>query len=329
MIVSPRTRLTFAAARVRHPTDDGRTALLELTASDGTVGHASVSWSDAVEDRLRRACIRLLGQPVLASAHRFASHIQTASSNTLAANWLAYSAIENAAADLGARSLGVPLFDLLGGKVRDEVVVGVTVRVHPEDADHAFDRACRLTREHDVAYLVVRSASTDWQCVHTVLRALRDRFGFALRLRLALDARLSAEEHRRCREAMSSLRLECVLDRAACAMRHWRMLSTAVLNPAFHVLCLSASGWGGVPGLARAGATCSVFGREVTLSCDTIGGAEQALATHVALAIPSITMGIELPDAPPRTQRPPADTLGIGWTPSEGWHEPTSLCDGH
>jgi len=94
------------------------------------------------------------------------------------------------------------------------------------------------------------------------------------------------------------------------------------------MLCLSASGWGGVTGLRHAGAACRVFGREVALSCDTMGGAEQALATHAALAIPAMTMGIELPDAAP-TYRVQADTSGIGWTPNDEWREPTSLCDGH
>jgi hypothetical protein len=64
------------------------------------------------------------------------------------------------------------------------------------------------------------------------------------------------------------------------------------------------------------------------LACDAIGGAEQALATHAALAIPAISMGIELPDAPPRTSRVQADASGIGWTPNEEWREPMSLCDG-
>jgi L-alanine-DL-glutamate epimerase-like enolase superfamily enzyme len=307
MHVVVRPPLTFESARLRPPPIRGGTLYhLELIASDGTTGSAPVRVFDDTRPILKRLCVALLGQPVFAAAERWARHTSRAGPHACGPTWTALSAIENAAADLTARALGVPLYELLGGCARRRLTVAASIVAERREIDHVTSRVGRLLTL-GVQAVVVRSPHAQWRPAHQLLAALRDTFGWDLRLRLALERPLTRDEQHACMASMKNLALEYIEDRAIdaytndsprctrAAVREWDSIADTLRSPAYAVVNLSVMGWGGVPGIERIGAACRVLRREVVLSCDTTMGADLPLSTHVALALPAATMGVTIP----------------------------------
>jgi|HubBroStandDraft_6_1064221.scaffolds.fasta_scaffold222558_1 L-alanine-DL-glutamate epimerase-like enolase superfamily enzyme len=307
MWVVVRPTLTFESARLRPPPTSGATLYhLELTANDGTMGSAPVRVFDRTRRVLRRLSLALLGQPVFAAAERWTRHASRAGPYACGPLWTAVSAIENAAADLSARALGVPLHELLGGCARRRLTVAASIVAEPCEIDRLIARVDRVLTL-GVQAVVVRAPHAEWSVACQLLAALRDAFGQDLRLRLALERSLTRDAYQACMASIKSLTLEYIEDRAIdaypngiprctrVAVREWDGIADALRSPAYAVVNLSVLGWGGVPGIERMGATCRVLQREVMLSCDATMGAELPLSTHVALALPAATRGVTIP----------------------------------
>src|SRR4028118_342047 len=99
---------------------------LKLVTDDGVVG-----WSEFDEDFgppglatvIERYADRLIGEPVHDHERLYATLAATARPAPYGLSAEAFGAIENALLDAKAKALGVPVYDLLGGKQRDAVPI--------------------------------------------------------------------------------------------------------------------------------------------------------------------------------------------------------------
>jgi L-alanine-DL-glutamate epimerase-like enolase superfamily enzyme len=300
-------RLTFASARLeRLASGAGTVHVLELTASDGTTGSAPLRLSEDTHHAIRRFGPKLLGRPVFAAAERWSQFAALLGPHALGPNWAAFSAIENASADLCARALGVPLYELLGGHARRRIAVAMSLTCRHGNIEPLIARARHLL-SLGVEAILVRTTRLDWRAAVLCLGALREAFGPDLRLRLAFLRPLSPDDHEYCLRAVAPLGLEYIQDATVqlrpsdaprCtrrAIRDWDCVADVLRSPAFPAFSLSVLGWGGVAGITRLAVAARVFHRDIVLSSDVVDGQEAALSAQIALALPAISMGIELP----------------------------------
>jgi L-alanine-DL-glutamate epimerase-like enolase superfamily enzyme len=280
--------------------------VLELIGSDGTIGSSPICLHDQTYRAIKRLGPDLLGRPIFAAAERWATYTASRGPHALGPTWAAVSAIENASADLCARTLGIPLYELLGGCARRRITVAMSIVSEHGDIDSLIARAGQLLAL-GVQAIAVRCTPAEWRSACALLRAAREVFGRDLRLRLSLLRALPPNEYECCMRAVIPLELEYIQDATVhprtsdttqCtrhALRDWDNVADALRSPAFHAMNLSVMGWGGVAGIGRLAAACRVFQREVVLSCDVANGAELPISVHVALALPAVTMGVEIP----------------------------------
>ena len=312
--------LTVEAAEVRVPRAQPASplALLELTARDGSIGRAVIPFVDAAVRELGRRSRWLAGCDAFAAADRWRAYLAHPQRDRHGPTWLAFAAIENAAADLCAQSLGVPLHELLGGVARDRVPVALVLSVpdsRHSDAgrgvDRVLDRARRVMASRGFDRITVEGRGGAWRDAVTLVAALRESFGTGLRLRLRFATALPRAERGPCLRAAAALRLEYVQDDAPlhqrndfatprCGHRVVRTpvgLAASVRRGVCQVVGVAPTEWGGVRGIVQLAAVCQVFHVELGLWCreDT---ADLAIAAHIGAALPAATIGIEVDDHP-------------------------------
>lgn len=161
-----------------YPTNDA--CLLTLTAEDGTQGwgyaaafpHLAAT-ALGVEGALQRICPALVGQDAMGiEANLKRMHASLVGNNP------AKSAIDCALHDLKARLLGVPLYELLGGKVTDRIAICrmLGLKTPPEMAE----RAQRLV-DQGYRHLKLKVGGSVHEDIER-LRAVRRQVGDGIRL---------------------------------------------------------------------------------------------------------------------------------------------------
>lgn len=161
-----------------YPTNDA--CLLTLTAEDGTQGwgyaaafpHLAAT-ALGVEGALQRICPALVGQDAMGiEANLKRVHASLVGNNP------AKSAIDCALHDLKARLLGVPLYELLGGKVTDRIAICrmLGLKAPPEMAE----RAQRLV-DQGYRHLKLKVGGSVHEDIER-LRAVRRQVGDGIRL---------------------------------------------------------------------------------------------------------------------------------------------------
>jgi len=161
-----------------YPTNDA--VVLTLTAEDGTRGwgyaaafpHLAAT-ALGVEGALQRICPALVGQDAMAIEANLV-RVQAA----LVGNNPAKAAIDCALHDLKARLLGVPLYELLGGKTTDRIAICrmLGLKTPPEMAE----RAQRLV-DQGYRHLKLKVGGSVREDIER-LRAVRRQVGDAVRL---------------------------------------------------------------------------------------------------------------------------------------------------
>ena len=232
-----------------------------------------------------------------------------------------HAAIEFACLDLVGQKLGVPVYNLLGGKVRDEVpfasylffryanaATGLgEVRTIPQLIEHA--RA--LKEQHGFTTHKLKGGVFPPAYELSCYQALAEAFPED-NLRYDPNAALSVEEGIRFGRAIASLRNDYFEDptwglngmrrvRNSCGLLlatntivvNFEQLASNVLNPAVDVVLLDTTFWGGIRPCVKAAGVCETF--QVSIAVHSSGelGIQLATMLHLGAALPNLTFAAD------------------------------------
>ena len=127
---------------------------------------------------------RLIGQ----DARRIA-HLATAMDAAVKGNRFAKAAVEMALHDLVARSLGIAVYDLLGGKVHDAIPVAWTLAAGETGRDIEEGEEMLAKRRHNIFKLKIgaRAPADDFAHVSAICKRLADRSSIRVDVNQAWD----------------------------------------------------------------------------------------------------------------------------------------------
>lgn len=119
------------------PMRTATSVIVALRADDGTIGIGETTcmtaYTGQTEEGVTAALEHWLLPAVMGLEPTAIQQIHTVMDRSLRENDLAKAAVDIAAYDLAGKLLGVPVYDLLGGKVRDEVQLAWAVGLGPVD----------------------------------------------------------------------------------------------------------------------------------------------------------------------------------------------------
>jgi glucarate dehydratase len=232
-----------------------------------------------------------------------------------------HAAIEFACLDLVGQKLGVPVYDLLGGKVRDEVPFASYLFFRYPDPESSegevrtpeqlVKHARELKEEHGFVshklkggvyppdyelecYRALAEASPDDtlrydpNCALSVEEAIR--FGRAiedLNNDYYEDPTWGLNGMRRVREAVNALLSTntVVVD--------FEQLATNVLHPAVDVILLDTTFWGGIRPCIKAAGVCETFQLGVAVHSSGELGIQLATMLHLGAVVPNLTFSAD------------------------------------
>jgi L-alanine-DL-glutamate epimerase-like enolase superfamily enzyme len=299
--------MTIEGARLRPLSEAGRDAarVLEIVAG-GYAGFAPVVGEG---EAVLAWCRALLGSSAFACNERWVRFVAASD----AAGRSAFGTVENALWDLVGRKLGVPLYELLGGALRQRVAIAAPVRIAAEESVEAVvAQAKRLVDGHGFRTLALLDGGTAGQRTASVLAALRVAFGPAMGLRLHLPAGCVRPARDAALTALGLEFLECAGDDASGEREAWAgdpplaggrglaagpLIAEMCRRGVVQVLVAEPGSAGGVPGIARLGALARAFQLELALACAGGSRWELALAVQLAATQPMAEQAVLCPDA--------------------------------
>lgn len=151
---------------------------VETTAGIVGLGEATVSatWSGETQVSAKYAIEHLIGPSILAADATDVSRLAARMDQVLAGNPFTKAAVEMALWDIAARAANVPLFQLLGGRVRERVHLKMSVpAADPTVAASAAEQAAALGM-HAVKVKVGTDPDQDVARVKEVRRSVGDSF---------------------------------------------------------------------------------------------------------------------------------------------------------
>ena len=228
-----------------------------------------------------------------------------------------HAALEFACLDIIGRKLGVPVYQLLGGKVRDEVGFASylfyryadpetgkgEVRTIDQLVDHA--RALKAAHGFTAHKLKAGVFHPDYEldCYRALAAAFPDDA-----LRYDPNAALSVEQALRFGQAIEGLRNDYFEDPTwgLAGMRRLReklsiplatntividfeQLATNVRDPAVDVILLDTTFWGGIRACVRAAQICDTFGLGIAVHSSGELGIQLASMLHLGAVLPNLT----------------------------------------
>jgi len=232
-----------------------------------------------------------------------------------------HAAIEFACLDVIGQKLGVPVAELLGGRLRDEV----------EFASYLFFRYANPEsgrgEVRTTAQLLEHAGELKQRCgFHThklkggvfppdhelaCYRALADQFP-GDRLRYDPNAVLSVDESIRFGQAIESLRNDYYEDptwglnglrqvrqfvriplATNTVVTNFEQLATNVLNPAVDVVLLDTTFWGGMRPCVKAAGVCETFQLGVAVHSSGELGIQLATMLHLGAVLPNLTFAAD------------------------------------
>lgn len=229
-------------------------------------------------------------------------------------------AIEFACLDLVGQDAGLPVHDLLGGKVRDEVEFAsyLFYRYPGRDGtgevrtiDQLVAEASRLKEKHGFRVHKLKSGVFETDFELAGYRALAEAFGQD-RFRYDPNGALSVEQSIRFAEAIEDLPNDYLEDPVygLTGMRRVRentrvplatntvvvnfeQLAANVLNPAVDVILLDTTFWGGIRACIRAGNICETFGLGIAVHSSGELGIQLATMLHLGAALPNLVFAAD------------------------------------
>lgn len=232
-----------------------------------------------------------------------------------------HAAIEFACLDIVGKKLGVPLYQLLGGRVRDAVAFASylffrypdpkTGRGEVRTVDQLVDHARALKAEHGFAAHKLKSGvfhpDYELECYRALAAAFPDDS-----LRYDPNAALSLDQALRFGQAIAPLRNDYLEDPvwglgAMRALREklstplatntivvdFEQLATNVLSRAVDVILLDTTFWGGVRACVRAAQICETFGLAVSVHSSGELGVQLATMLHLGAVLPNLTFAAD------------------------------------
>lgn len=229
-------------------------------------------------------------------------------------------AIEFACLDLVGQHAGLPVHDLLGGKVRDEVEFAsyLFYRYAGRDGtgeirtvDQLVAQAAALKEKHGFRVHKLKAGVFDTDFELECYRALAAAFPQD-RFRYDPNGALSTEESIRFARAIEDLPNDYLEDPvySLTGMRRVRekttvplatntvvvnfeQLAANILNPAVDVILLDTTFWGGIRPCIRAGGICEAFSLGVAVHSSGELGIQLATMLHLGAALPNLTFAAD------------------------------------
>ncbi len=294
--------------------------IVEVEATNGLVGLGEMGGGgQSAEQAILALQPYLVGHdPANLEALRFMLANPTASLYNNRTQLLA--AIEFACLDLLGQDTGLPVHDLLGGKVRDEVEFAsyLFYRYPGRDGagevrtiDQLVSEAARLKKQYGFRVHKLKAGvfHTDFELEG--YRALAAAFPED-RFRYDPNGALSTEESIRFARAIEDLPNDYLEDPvySLTGMRRVRentrvplatntvvvnfeQLAANVLNPAVDVVLLDTTFWGGIRPCIRAGGICEAFSLGVAVHSSGELGIQLATMLHLGAALPNLTFAAD------------------------------------
>jgi glucarate dehydratase len=293
--------------------------LVILTLDDGTVGFGEGAGDLPVVERIRHAAAAIVGRRVddvpgleaaVAEALPTASWTQRAS---------AFAPLEVAAWDARGKVEGVPVWDLLGGRVRDRVDFAGYLFFkwagHPEVGDDAWGEALDpqslvrlaeiLHAEHGFESFKLKAGGLSPEVEIAAMKALAQRFpdaplridpngawrtDTALRAAAQLEGVIEYLEDPVLGIAdMAVVRAGTSLPLATNMIAvSWDTLEESVAAEAVDIVLADHHQWGGLAATMRLGVACTEAGLGVAMHSNSHLGLSLAAMTHAAAAMPGL-----------------------------------------
>lgn len=227
-----------------------------------------------------------------------------------------HAALEFACLDIIGKKLGVPVYQLLGGRVRDRIGFASYLFFRYADRrsgkgevrtiEQLLDHARALKAEHGFSAHKLKAGVFHPDYELECFRALAAEFP-ADTLRYDPNAALSVEEALRFGQAISDLRNDYFEDPTwgLAGMRRLReklsiplatntividfeQLATNVRDPAVDVILLDTTFWGGIRACVRAAQTCDTFGLGIAVHSSGELGIQLATMLHLGAVLPNL-----------------------------------------
>lgn len=232
-----------------------------------------------------------------------------------------HAAIEFACLDLIGQKLGVPVYDLLGGKLRDSVPFASylffryahpatgqkEVRTPPQLVEHAQDLKTRYGFTTHKLKGGVYPPDYEMACY----RALAEAFPTD-RLRYDPNAALSVEESMRIAPAVASCNTDYLEDptwglngmrrvrrsittptATNTVVVNFEQLAANILDPAVDVILLDTTFWGGIRPCVKAAGVCETFQLGVAVHSSGELGIQLATMLHLGAVLPNLTFAAD------------------------------------
>ncbi|MBB5785874.1 enolase C-terminal domain-like protein [Jiangella mangrovi] len=294
--------------------------IVEVEADNGLVGLGEMGGGgQSAEDAVRGLRDYLVGHdPARTEALRFMLANPTASLYNNRTQLLA--AVEFACLDLQGRHLGVPVHELLGGRVRDEVEFasylffrypgpdgGGEVRTPEQLVAHARE----LRERHGFTVHKLKGGVFPPDYELDCYRALAEAFP-GDRLRHDPNGAWSAEEAVRFAEGIAGLRndyledptwgmngLRRVRENTAIPIAtntvvvNFEQLAANVRDPAVDVVLLDTTFWGGIRPCVKAAAVCETFQLGVAVHSSGELGIQLATMLHLGAVVPNLSFAAD------------------------------------
>ena len=227
-----------------------------------------------------------------------------------------HSALEFACLDIIGKKLNVPVYQLLGGRVRDDVGFASYLFFRYPDPksgrgeirtiDQLVTHATALKAEHGFTAHKLKAGvfppDYELECYRALAAAFPDDT-----LRYDPNAALSVEQALRFGQAIEGLRNDYFEDPTwgFAGMRRLReklpiplatntiiidfeALATNVRDPAVDVILLDTTFWGGIRACVRAGQICDTFGLSVSVHSSGELGIQLATMLHLGAVLPNL-----------------------------------------
>ena len=227
-----------------------------------------------------------------------------------------HAALEFACIDIVGKTLGVPAYDVLGGKVRDEVPFAsylffrhpdqVTGQGEIRTADQLIAQALDLKTRHGFTVHKLKSGVFPPDYELEVFRALATAVG-PDSVRYDPNAAFSVEEALRFGRAIEDLNNDYYEDptwglngmrRVREGVRiplatntvviNFEQLATNVLSPAVDVILLDTTFWGGIRPCIKAAGICEAFQLGVAVHSSGELGIQLATMLHLGAVVPNL-----------------------------------------
>jgi glucarate dehydratase len=226
-----------------------------------------------------------------------------------------YAGLEVACLDLQGQALGLPVYQLLGGKVRDQVEFAAYLFYHFDCPEYGecltpealVAQARRMVREHGFRALKLKGGVLPPEAEMETIRRLREAFGKDFRLRLDPNAIWSVDTSVRVGKEIGA-DLEYLedptwgVDGMAAVHREVDVpLSTNmclttfshfpenIRQEAVDVVLSDHHYWGGLVATKEMGRICETWGLGVSMHSNTHLGVSLAAMVHAAVATPHLT----------------------------------------